>query len=390
MRESARHKRRTSPAVGALGRTMHLQRDPGLTKRSARFYPPGVAAPAARLVHSDILSSWAAGLAALALVGCSNSPKHSVLGAGEAGGGAGDVVDAGSAGKQGASAGTGPGRGKGAAGGGGRAGSGPAGAGAAGAGHGGSKAVAAGAGGMPLHDEAGASGRDNPGVGGISGTGDAGASAGVGAAGSSNAGSVAAGAGGGVVAGRGGAGRGAAGRGGAGSSAAGMGAAGMGAAGSSGGAAAVGGAGAGGSAGGSAGVCTACESARQGNADTCRNAASACAQLQGNTASDSPMPNVAKADLCQQLLACEHSTKCAVDQVSDCLCGPGVDPVACFPSWTLAQAGGACKDLIAASAETSDLSEIAVRISDVSYASGAAHAVIETCDYQFCFDQCLL
>jgi hypothetical protein len=101
------------------------------------------------------------------------------------------------------------------------------------------------------------------------------------------------------------------------------------------------------------------------------------------------MPNVAKADLCQQLLACEHRTKCAVNQVSDCLCGPGVDPVVCFPSLTLEQAGGGCKDLIAAAAETADLTEIAVRISDVSYASGAAHAVIENCDYQFCFDPCL-
>jgi hypothetical protein len=158
-----------------------------------------------------------------------------------------------------------------------------------------------------------------------------------------------------------------------------------------GGGAATGGAGAAGNsgAGGTVGVCATCESARHGNDDSCASAASACAQLQGNTAADSPMPNVAKADVCQQLLACEHSTKCALNQVSDCLCGPGVDPVVCFPSWTLSQAGGACKDLIAAAAETSDMSEIATRISDVSYASGAAHAVIEGCDYQFCFDQCL-
>ena len=101
------------------------------------------------------------------------------------------------------------------------------------------------------------------------------------------------------------------------------------------------------------------------------------------------MPNVPRADLCKQLLDCEHKTQCAANQITDCLCGAGVDPVVCFPTQSLDQADGACKDLIAAAAETTVLTEIATRISDASYAVGAAHAIIESCDYQSCFNPCL-
>lgn len=214
------------------------------------------------------------------------------------------------------------------------------------------------------------------------GTGGAGAAGTIAGAGGAGAGGTAAGAGG-TAAGAGGTAAGAGGTtAGAGGTAAGAGgtAAGAGgtAAGAGGSAAGAGGstAGAGGSSGG---ACTTCEA---GN-DVCAMRATACSTATGNTASGMP-----KSVVCQQVLDCIRTSKCAsaTGSASDCICGPGADVGVCAGK-AFADVTGACKDIIATGADSQMLTDISNRLGDPQYATGLAIQLIQ-CDQIFCADSC--
>jgi hypothetical protein len=110
--------------------------------------------------------------------------------------------------------------------------------------------------------------------------------------------------------------------------------------------------------------------------------------MTGMTSATSPMPNVPKSMLCQEIVQCVQGSHCARVAVTDCLCGADADPNVCFNT-PIAQLTGPCRDLIAAGSETTLIADIANRFTDPTYAVGAADAQIETCDQFYCFDQCL-
>jgi len=125
----------------------------------------------------------------------------------------------------------------------------------------------------------------------------------------------------------------------------------------------------------------------------CPDSTDACNNLVGNTVAGT-RPGQPKAALCREILDCMHSTHCAkpIDNQStptDCLCGVGVTPGDCFDVRTFDQLTGACKDVIAAGAETTDLSKLKNLFFDSSNPAGAAEGILETCDGNFCIAQCL-
>ena len=79
---------------------------------------------------------------------------------------------------------------------------------------------------------------------------------------------------------------------------------------------------------------------------------------------------------------------CAQTAATDCLCGPGADPNVCF-SGAFDAMTGPCRELIAAGAESTNTTDLAVRFSQQEFAIGAAVAVIEICDQLVCSAECL-
>ena len=75
--------------------------------------------------------------------------------------------------------------------------------------------------------------------------------------------------------------------------------------------------------------------------------------------------------------------------MTDCLCGPGIDPNDCFTKMKFADLTGVCKNELAQAAESTDMFVLQTRVFDTTYASGAATAVVETCDQFFCLAECL-
>jgi len=142
--------------------------------------------------------------------------------------------------------------------------------------------------------------------------------------------------------------------------------------------------------------CAVCEAgAHEGNMN-CPDSKETCDGLVGVTSKDSPvMPGVPKAALCRQIVDCMHSSHCAapnasgISTPSDCFCGTDVHPNTCFNGGTYADTFGKCRDLIAAGCESTTISEIAMRFFNPQYAAGAAEAVVEICDGNFCAKECL-
>ena len=140
--------------------------------------------------------------------------------------------------------------------------------------------------------------------------------------------------------------------------------------------------------------CDLCEKVdHDGNAN-CRDATDACENLWGVTGAGSLRPGESKIALCHEALDCMHSSRCAklVDGTStptDCLCGYGVDPNTCFNERTFADATGACKDILAAAAETTDMTALQFLFFDSTNACGAAEGVVEICDGVWCAKECL-
>jgi hypothetical protein len=100
------------------------------------------------------------------------------------------------------------------------------------------------------------------------------------------------------------------------------------------------------------------------------------------------MPNTSKATLCRAIVDCVHQTHCAKSfNFTDCFCGEGANADECF-AMPYEMAHGACKELIAAGAESSMTQVIAANLSDLTFAIGRADSVIESCDFLTC-TQCL-
>jgi hypothetical protein len=129
--------------------------------------------------------------------------------------------------------------------------------------------------------------------------------------------------------------------------------------------------------------------ASHGGNNSCPNALRSCQNLTGLTSATSPMPGVSKGLLCQQIVDCIHTTHCAKDfNVTDCICGEGVQADLCFAG-TYDAATGPCKALIAAGAESNLMPVIAANFSDAGFAIGVADTLIESCDYLSC-NECIL
>jgi len=114
-----------------------------------------------------------------------------------------------------------------------------------------------------------------------------------------------------------------------------------------------------------------------------------CTEMMGRAAAG-PLVGEKLSVLCANALSCMHTTGCAYESVpgtatsSDCFCGKGMDAQACEMQ-PLASLTGACKDELLAAAElTSADGIITKRFYDTSFASGAAIALLETCDDFYC------
>jgi hypothetical protein len=125
-------------------------------------------------------------------------------------------------------------------------------------------------------------------------------------------------------------------------------------------------------------ACCECEAADS----ICNPRVAACFDATDNTAG-----GAAKAQLCAELVGCIRRTECAsAENGSDaCLCGT-VSTDVCLAG-SFAQAGGSCKNEIAAAAESSVIADIAQRFVDPDFAVGRAMRLI-TCDRARCSEQC--
>ena len=94
--------------------------------------------------------------------------------------------------------------------------------------------------------------------------------------------------------------------------------------------------------------------AHAGNTN-CPDSRARCNALVGMTEKGSPIPVTPKAQLCNKILDCVHTTHCAKEfNVVDCLCGKGVTADACFAG-TFDDTKGACKDIMAAGGESTSM-----------------------------------
>jgi hypothetical protein len=96
--------------------------------------------------------------------------------------------------------------------------------------------------------------------------------------------------------------------------------------------------------------------------------------------------DVARAELCVDLLTCVRGSACAATSARDCYCGAGVSDQDCASG----KATGACKAQIEGGAESSDPKEVMARLFDPNFATGNALTLIEACDRPSCLDVCQL
>ena len=142
--------------------------------------------------------------------------------------------------------------------------------------------------------------------------------------------------------------------------------------------------------------CSRCESMPHDENMSCPDSYGNCRSLPGVIGPEHPkLAGMSKGALCMQILDCIHQTKCAGPNASggpattDCLCGRDIDPDRCFRSMTVSQTQGACRDLMVAGTEVEELEQIAMRFFDPTSATGAAVAVVESCDMISCAKECL-
>ena len=142
-------------------------------------------------------------------------------------------------------------------------------------------------------------------------------------------------------------------------------------------------------AGGSAPLtCSACrQTGTLPGSNNCPSALTHCESLTGVT-SGSFMPGTSRRQLCRDILDCIQRTHCAKDfNDTDCLCGANVPTGQCFMGSFEAMTG-ACRDVMAAGAESNLPGELSLRFSDATYPLGAAITLLENCDFVECL-QCL-
>jgi hypothetical protein len=99
---------------------------------------------------------------------------------------------------------------------------------------------------------------------------------------------------------------------------------------------------------------------------------------------------IPKSELCREVLECFRATGCASAgrSTSDCLCERNADGGMC-QGREFSELTGACKDVIAAGLDSTDLAEIEARFGDPEYATGLAVQLIQ-CGKTFCGDACAL
>lgn len=125
-------------------------------------------------------------------------------------------------------------------------------------------------------------------------------------------------------------------------------------------------------------ACTACQTAQP----ICNARRIACENVTGD------VHGVPKSELCRQVIDCIHDTNCvsAEGSVSDCICGQNVDVGECQTK-QFSELAGACKDVIAAGLESTDVAEMAARFGDPDFAAGLATQAVQ-CEQVFCAESC--
>jgi hypothetical protein len=144
--------------------------------------------------------------------------------------------------------------------------------------------------------------------------------------------------------------------------------------------------GTGGTSGGDA--CLTCELADHDGSTGCPDAYALGDTLAGNAAAG-PAQGTPKSQLFHAIIDCFHSTHCATNATSDCLCGIGANASTCFQAASVDALSGPCKNEIAAGAETTIPSDINSRFYNDTLAIGAATGLSENCDQFVCVDECL-
>jgi hypothetical protein len=91
-----------------------------------------------------------------------------------------------------------------------------------------------------------------------------------------------------------------------------------------------------------------------------------------------------KSTLCQAILHCARVTGCAASDPQPCYCGAGVTDLQCLAG----NANGPCKHEVELAAESSSSGTIAERLSDPSFASGAAFNLLRYCETPTCGAAC--
>jgi hypothetical protein len=130
-------------------------------------------------------------------------------------------------------------------------------------------------------------------------------------------------------------------------------------------------------------VCNACEMA------SCRNVDGldlyAACFLNSDLATAGSGAGMPKSELCRAVLHCARVTGCSITDPQPCYCGAGVGDLQCLAG----QAMGPCKSEIEIAAESQNPGDIADRLADPSFASGAAFNLLRYCETPICGTSCL-
>jgi hypothetical protein len=105
-----------------------------------------------------------------------------------------------------------------------------------------------------------------------------------------------------------------------------------------------------------------------------------------------PKAGTSLKQLCNAVLDCMYTTRCAAFGTTDCLCGQFQDPNECFNGLLggLDALEGQCKEVIVAAAESEVLSEIGAIYQNPMFAVGLATSRIDQCDLTACPRACHL
>jgi hypothetical protein len=122
-------------------------------------------------------------------------------------------------------------------------------------------------------------------------------------------------------------------------------------------------------------VCLMCEMSSPEPA--CAARYNLCASMPGQ-ATAGPEAGLPRKDLCLDLVACVHATRCDAGGIlRDCFCGKLVDEYTCGMTPT-----GACKSAFYAAGESTSNATILARLADPGFALGVGAALVDGCETQ--------